>query len=218
MTVLKQTGCIYSYHGVRGGPVVNVLDCQSIGSLFKSLTWANVWMETSAPPAPLANSFMMNTLTAYCQWEDETARERTGRPLSCAKAKNRQSLMLYGNGYLFSSSIGSLPSHRQVRVSNYAIRHDVQLSASTCCNRLSYHPVTPVQQHHSRSSSCLFIIVRRRESPLILWPNQFLCWLRIIPASDLFFIHRLKYLFICPEFYPADSLHPSLHSHLDVFA
>src|SRR6218665_3452131 len=27
----------------------------------------------------LANSAMMSTLTAHCQWEDETVRERTGR-------------------------------------------------------------------------------------------------------------------------------------------
>jgi len=26
-------------------------------------------------------------------------------------------------------------------------------------------------------------IVLRRESPLIMWPNQFLCWLRIIPIG-----------------------------------
>jgi len=36
---------------------------------------------------PLANSAMMSTLTAHCQWEDETVRERTGHPPSYAVAK-----------------------------------------------------------------------------------------------------------------------------------
>ena len=31
---------------------------------------------------PLANSAMMSTLTIHCQWEDDTARERTGHPPS----------------------------------------------------------------------------------------------------------------------------------------
>jgi len=30
---------------------------------------------------------MMNTLTPYCQWEDEMVRERTGHPPLYAKAK-----------------------------------------------------------------------------------------------------------------------------------
>jgi len=31
---------------------------------------------------PLANSATMSTLTAHCQWEDETVSERTGQPPS----------------------------------------------------------------------------------------------------------------------------------------
>jgi len=41
--------------------------------------------EVSAPPAPLDNSAMTSTLTAHCQWEDETGMERTGHPLSYAE-------------------------------------------------------------------------------------------------------------------------------------
>src|SRR6218665_1778535 len=48
--------------------------------------------------APLANSAMMSTLTAHCQWEDETVRERTGQPPSCAEAKKMKSLTLHTHG------------------------------------------------------------------------------------------------------------------------
>ena len=68
--------------GVHGSVVVNVLDCQSRGSRFKSR--AEIWFEIYVPPAPPANSAMMSTLTGHCQWEDKTARERTGHPPSCA--------------------------------------------------------------------------------------------------------------------------------------
>src|SRR6218665_2246229 len=37
---------------------------------------AEIWVEISAPPATLANSAMMNTLTIHCRWKDETT-ERT---------------------------------------------------------------------------------------------------------------------------------------------
>jgi len=39
---------------------------------------AEIWFKISAPPS---------TLTALCQWEDETSRQRTGHPPSYAKAK-----------------------------------------------------------------------------------------------------------------------------------
>jgi len=41
--------------------------------------------------APLANSATMSTLTAHCQWEGETVRERTGHLPSYAEAKNMKS-------------------------------------------------------------------------------------------------------------------------------
>jgi len=56
-----------------------------------------------APPAPLANSDMMSTLTAHCQWENETVRERTGHPPSYAVAKKIKSLTLHTHGCLRSS-------------------------------------------------------------------------------------------------------------------
>jgi len=46
----------------------------------------------------LANSAMMSTLTAHCQWEDETAREMTGHPTSYAKAKKMKSVTLHTQG------------------------------------------------------------------------------------------------------------------------
>jgi len=46
-----------------------------------------IWFEISAPFVPLANSAMMSTLTVHCQWEDETARERTDHQPSYAEAK-----------------------------------------------------------------------------------------------------------------------------------
>jgi len=44
---------------------------------------------------PLAKSAMMSTLTANCQWEDETVRERIGHPPSFAEAKKMKSLTLH---------------------------------------------------------------------------------------------------------------------------
>jgi len=53
-------------------------------------------MESSATPAPSkANSAMMSTLTAHCQWKDETVRERTDYPPSSAEAKKINSLVLH---------------------------------------------------------------------------------------------------------------------------
>jgi len=49
---------------------------------------------------PLANSAMMSTLTAHCQWEEETVRERIGRPPSYAVAKKMKSLTLHTHGCL----------------------------------------------------------------------------------------------------------------------
>ena len=43
---------------------------------------------------PVANSAMMSTLTANCQWEDEMVWERTGHPPSYAEAKKMKSLTL----------------------------------------------------------------------------------------------------------------------------
>jgi len=41
---------------------------------------------------------MMSTLTAHCQWEDETVRKRTGHPPSDAEAKKMKSLTLHTQG------------------------------------------------------------------------------------------------------------------------
>jgi len=52
---------------------------------------------------PLANSAMMSTLNAHCQWEDETVRERTGHPSLYAAAKKMKSLTLHTHGCLRAS-------------------------------------------------------------------------------------------------------------------
>src|SRR6218665_489333 len=41
------------------------------------LAKTEIWLEISAPSAPLPNSAMMSTLTVHCQCEDKAARERT---------------------------------------------------------------------------------------------------------------------------------------------
>jgi len=41
----------------------------------------------SAQVVPLENSAMMSTLTTLCQWEDETAKEKTGHSPAYAVAK-----------------------------------------------------------------------------------------------------------------------------------
>ena len=51
----------------------------------------------------LANSDMMSTLTAHCQWEDETVREKTGHQPSYAVAKKMKSLTLQTHGCLRAS-------------------------------------------------------------------------------------------------------------------
>src|SRR6218665_808835 len=48
---------------------------------------------------PLANSAMMSTLTAHCQWEDEMARETTGHSPSYTEAKKMKSLTLHTHCY-----------------------------------------------------------------------------------------------------------------------
>jgi len=56
-----------------------------------------IWFKISDPPAPLANSAMMSTLTANCQWEDEAVRERTGHSTSYAEAKKVKSVTLHSS-------------------------------------------------------------------------------------------------------------------------
>jgi len=43
---------------------------------------------------------MTSTLTALCQWEGETVRERTGHPPSYAVANKMKSLTLHAHGCL----------------------------------------------------------------------------------------------------------------------
>jgi len=42
---------------------------------------------------------MTSTLTAHCQWKDETVRERAGHPPSYAEAKKMKKLTLYTHGW-----------------------------------------------------------------------------------------------------------------------
>src|SRR6218665_1872712 len=45
------------------------------------------------------NSAMMSTLIVHCQWEDETAWERTVHSPSCAETKKMKSLTLHTRGF-----------------------------------------------------------------------------------------------------------------------
>ena len=60
---------------VRGGSVVNMLDCQSRGSGFKSWPGQKFGSTFLLHLCPLANSAMMSTLAVQCQhlgsWDDE---------------------------------------------------------------------------------------------------------------------------------------------------
>ena len=67
-----------------------------------------IWFEISVPLSPLANSAMMNTLAAHCQWEDESVRERTGHPPSPAMAKKMKSLTLHTHGCLRATFKGMI--------------------------------------------------------------------------------------------------------------
>src|SRR6218665_2203429 len=84
----------YKIKGLRSDPVVSVLDRQLRGSGFKSRTRQKFSLRFLLHLRPLAKSAMMSTLTAHCQWEDETARKSTGHPPSYAEAKKMKSLTL----------------------------------------------------------------------------------------------------------------------------
>ena len=83
--------------------MVSVLDCQSWGLGFKPRPGQKFGSIFLFQLRPLANSAMMSTLTAHCQWEDETARERTGHPPSYAVAKKMKSLTFHTHGCLRAS-------------------------------------------------------------------------------------------------------------------
>ena len=76
--------------GLRGGPVVSVLDRQQWDSGFKSRPGQKFGSRFLLHLHPLANSAMTSTLTACSQWEDETVKERTGHAPSYAKAKKNE--------------------------------------------------------------------------------------------------------------------------------
>ena len=78
--------------------VVSVLDCQSWGSGFKSRPEQKFSSRFLLHLSTIANSAMMSTLIAHCQWDDETVGERTGNPSSYAKAKKMKSLTLHTCG------------------------------------------------------------------------------------------------------------------------
>ena len=63
--------------------MVSVLGCQSRGSGFKSRP--EIWFEMSAPPALIADSATMCTLTVHYQREGETVMEMTDHPSSYAR-------------------------------------------------------------------------------------------------------------------------------------
>ena len=92
--------------GVHGGLVVSVIDCKPRGGVWGSNSGQGRNLDRSRfllHLRPLANSAMMSTLIAHCQWEDETVRERIGHPPSDAVAKKMKSLTLHTYGCLRAS-------------------------------------------------------------------------------------------------------------------
>src|SRR6218665_1761180 len=92
-----------STRGLCGGPIGKHAGPPTVRLGVQIPARAEIWFEISAPPAPPANSAMMSTLTAHCQWEDDTVRERTGHPPSYAVAKKMKSLTLRTHGCLRAS-------------------------------------------------------------------------------------------------------------------
>ena len=78
--------------------MVSVLVRQPWGPWFKSWPGQKFGSRFLLHLCPLVNSAMMSTLNAHCQWEDETARERTGHPRSYAVANKMKSLTLHTHG------------------------------------------------------------------------------------------------------------------------
>src|SRR6218665_1267390 len=75
-----------------------MLNCQSRALGFKFQPGQKFASRFLSHLYPLANSAMMSTLTAPCQWEDEVVRERIGHQPSCAKAKKMKSLTFQTHG------------------------------------------------------------------------------------------------------------------------
>ena len=76
-------------------PLLVVLDSEA-GITFCNITY-NIQDQISAPPAPLANSATMSTLTIHCQWEDVMVRVTVHLP-SCVEAKKMKLLTLHSYG------------------------------------------------------------------------------------------------------------------------
>src|SRR6218665_1801871 len=72
-----------------------MLACQSRVLGFKSRQGQKFGSRFLLHLCTLANSAMMSTLTAHCQWEDEMVRGRTGHPPSYAEAKKMKLLTLH---------------------------------------------------------------------------------------------------------------------------
>src|SRR6218665_3960281 len=79
---------------------------------------ADIWFDISNSPAPVANSAMMSTLTAHCQWVDNTLRERIGHPPSYAEAKKMKSLTLHTHSCPWAS-LRDYSSYFQCAISGF---------------------------------------------------------------------------------------------------
>jgi|SRR6218665_2935982 len=85
--------CFPGGMGVHGSLVVSVL---ALG--FKSRPGQKFGLRFMFHLHPCANSAVMNTLTAHCQWYGEMVRERIDHPPSCAESKKMKSLTLHTHG------------------------------------------------------------------------------------------------------------------------
>src|SRR6218665_516560 len=86
----KRVNILCWFYFCGGCAVVSVVDCQSLGSRFKS--GQKFGSRFLLHLCPLANSAMMSTLTTHRQWEEVMVRERTGHSPSYAEAKKMKSL------------------------------------------------------------------------------------------------------------------------------
>src|SRR6218665_153303 len=83
--------------GVHSGLVVSMLD---MNFEVQILAKEEIFIEISAPSAPLSQLSYGEYTDAHCLWEDETVRERTGHPHSYTVAKKMKSLTLHTHGCL----------------------------------------------------------------------------------------------------------------------
>ena len=98
-SVSARCWCQFFIHGRSQLPHLIIICCNCFHSFITDIYIAPLQGYFLLHMHSLANSVMMSTLTAHCQWEDEMAREITGHPPSYAVAKKMKSLTLHTHCY-----------------------------------------------------------------------------------------------------------------------